>query len=108
MARSLAYTRAKTGLKLTVPLHPDLLAHVEALAGTDQPAPFVLPSMADRKPGGRKGLSESFKAIVRRAGLDLQTVQGGGTRMISRRTFHAPRHSFTSALANAGVPRNCG
>lgn len=100
---SLAYTQAKTGLKLTVPLHTDLLAHLETLAGTDKPAPFVLPDMADKKPGGRKGLSESFKAIVRRAGLDLQTVQGGGTRMISRRTFHALRHSFTSALANAGV-----
>lgn len=61
------------------------------------PAPFVMPDMADRKPGGRKGLSESFKAIVRKAGLDLQTVQGGGTRMISRRSFHALRHSFTSA-----------
>jgi len=100
---SLAYTQAKTGLKLTVPLHPELLAHLEALAGTDQPSPFVLPGMADKQPGGRKGLSESFKAIVRRAGLDLQTVQGGGTRMLSKRTFHALRHSFTSALANAGV-----
>jgi integrase len=27
----------------------------------------------------------------------------GGDRMISRRTFHALRHSFTSGLANAGV-----
>jgi integrase len=33
----------------------------------------------------------------------LQTVQGGGDRKISKRTFHALRHSFTSALANAGV-----
>ena len=100
---SLAYTQAKPGLKLTVPLHPEFLAHLEALAGTDKPSPFVQPDMADRKPGGRKGLSESFKVIVRKAGLDLQTVQGGGVRMISRRTFHALRHSFTSALANAGV-----
>lgn len=43
---SLAYTQAKTGLKLTVPLHPELLAHLENLAGTDQPAPFVIPSRA--------------------------------------------------------------
>jgi integrase len=33
----------------------------------------------------------------------LQTVQGGGVRKISKRTFHALRHSFTSALANAEV-----
>jgi integrase len=35
--------------------------------------------------------------------LDLQTVKGAGKRMISRRTFHALRHSFTSALANQNV-----
>ena len=33
----------------------------------------------------------------------MQTVQGGGVRKISRRTFHALLHSFTSALANANV-----
>ena len=62
-----------------------------------------MPGMAEKGPGGRPGLSESFKRIVEKAGLDLQTVQGSGARKISRRTFHALRHSFTSALANAGV-----
>ena len=100
---TLSFTQDKTRLKLTVPLHPDLLAHLEARAGTDQPSPFVMPGMADKESGGRNGLSESFKAIVRRAGLDLQTVQGHGKRKFSGRTFHALRHSFTSALANAGV-----
>jgi integrase len=33
----------------------------------------------------------------------METVQGTGVRKISKRTFHALRHSFTSALANAGV-----
>ena len=100
---SLTYTQGKTGHKLTVPLHPDLLAHLEALAGTDQAEPFVMPGMADLKTGGRHGLSEGFKRVMRKAGLDLQTVQGAGVRMLSKRTFHALRHSFTSALANAGV-----
>ena len=59
--------------------------------------------MASKKPGGRHGLSESFKRIMKKAGLNLQTVQGAGLRKISRRTFHALRHSFTSALANEGV-----
>jgi integrase len=59
--------------------------------------------MAELGPGGRHGLSEGFKRIVEKAGLDLQKVKGTGVRSISRRTFHALRHSFTSALANAGV-----
>lgn len=102
-AGALTYTQAKTGHKLAVPLHVDLQSHFEGLAGTDKPARFITPHMAGLKPGGRHGLSEGFKRIVRKAGLDLQTVQGGGIRKISRRTFHALRHSFTSALANADV-----
>lgn len=86
-----------------MPLHPDLRAHLEALAGTDQPAPFILPGMVHFKPGGRHGLSESFKRIMRKAGLDLQMVKGSGVRRQCKRTFHALRHTFTSALANAGV-----
>ncbi|MCU0785441.1 MAG: tyrosine-type recombinase/integrase [Verrucomicrobia bacterium] len=102
-AGTLTYTQAKTGEKVTVPLHGDLLAHLETLAGTDKPEVFILPHMAGLKPGGRHGLSEGFKRIVRKTGLDLQTVQGAGQWMISRRTFHALRHSFTSALANKNV-----
>jgi integrase len=100
---SLTYTQGKTGHKLTLPLHADLHAHLEALAGTDNAEPFIMPGMANLKTGGRHGLSEGFKRIMRKAGLDLQTVQGAGVRKLSRRTFHALRHSFTSALANAGV-----
>ena len=97
------HTQGKTGQKVTVPLHPDLLTHLEALAGSDKPSAFIMPGMANLKSGGRHGLSEGFKRVMRKAGLDLQTVQGAGVRQISKRTFHALRHSFTSALANAGV-----
>ena len=48
-------------------------------------------------------MSEGFKRIARAAGVDLQTVEGYGIRKISRRTFHALRHSATSAMANAGI-----
>jgi integrase len=99
----LSYVQRKTGKLVHVPLHPELQAWLEKSATSDKPQIFVMPGMADKGPGGRHGLSESFKTLVRKAGLDLQTVQGGGDRMISRRTFHALRHSFTSGLANAGV-----
>jgi integrase len=100
---TLTYTQTKTGAKVTIPLHPDLLVRLNKLAGTDKAEVFILPHMANLRPGGRHGLSESFKRVVRKTGLDLQTVKGAGKRMISRRTFHALRHSFTSALANQNV-----
>ncbi len=100
---TLTYTQIKTGAKVTAPLHPDLLARLNKLAGTDKPEVFILPHMANLRPGGRHGLSETFKRIMRKAGVDSQTVKGAGNQMFSRRSFHALRHSFTSALANQNV-----
>lgn len=102
-AETLTYTQAKTGEKVTVPIHSELLAHLNTLAGTDKPQVFIMPHMAGLKSGGRHGLSEGFKRIMRKAGLDIGKVKSAGIRQLSRRTFHALRHSFTSALANQGV-----
>ncbi|MSU61566.1 MAG: site-specific integrase [Pedosphaera sp.] len=99
---SVVFKTRKTKDNLELPLHPELQAHLESLAG-DTAEKFILPGMAGKGPGGRRGLSESFKSIVRRAGLDLQEVQGLGARKVNRRTFHSLRHSHVSALANAGV-----
>lgn len=97
-------TQRKTGRKLILPLHPTLLARLESLAGTDTPSKYVMPTMAGKGPGGRHGLSESFKGIMRKAGVDAGHAESRGVRTLSKRSFHALRHSFTSALANAGVP----
>lgn len=102
-AGKLAFTQEKTTTALVVPMHDELREHLEALASTDKPEQFVMPGMAQQPGSGRNGLSSAFKRIAGKAGVDIQSVQGGGTRMISKRTFHALRHSFTSALANAGV-----
>lgn len=99
----LTYTQAKTGENVTVPIHPDLLAHLNKLAGSDKPEEFVMPHTANLKSGGRKGLSETFKLIMRDAGLDAGKVKKAGVRQLSRRSLHSLRHSFNSAMANAGV-----
>jgi len=57
---TLTYTQTKTGAKVTAPLHPDLLARLNKLAGTDKAEVFILPHMANLRPGGRHGLSEGF------------------------------------------------
>ncbi len=99
----LAFTQEKTNTAIEIPMHDDLRVHLEGLASTDSVHAFVMPGMSEESGSGCNGLSSKFKRIARAAGVDIQTVQGSGSRMQSRRTFHALRHSFTSALANAGV-----
>ena len=100
---TLTYTQSKTGKKVTVPLHPDLLARLNKLAGTDKPEVFILPQLAGQRVSGRRGLSETFKGIMRLAGVDTMTGRGAGKRMFSRRTFHSLRHTSNSEMANKGV-----
>ena len=40
---------------------------------------------------------------MRDAGLDAGKVKKAALRQLSRRTFHSLRHSFNSAMPNAGV-----
>jgi integrase len=96
------YERQKTGKKIKVPMHYNLLQHVHFIS-TFGTSGFLSPKLAGKATGGRRGLSEGFKRIVVKAGLDPMTVQGKGIRKFSRRSFHSLRHSFNSALANAGV-----
>ncbi len=97
------YEQQKTGKKVSVPMHYHVLEHINFLS-TFGATGFLSPKLATKITGGRRGLSEGFKRIVVKAGLDPKTVQGKGIRKFSKRSFHSLRHSFNSALANAGVP----
>lgn len=93
----------KGGKRVVVPIHPDLEAHLQVIASTDKPETLLCPSLADKGPGGKHGLSESFKRIMVKAKIDSKTAQGQGNRQFSKLSFHSLRHSFNSILANAGV-----
>ena len=54
---------------------PELEAHLNKLATSDKPEKFIMPGMASKGPGGRHGLSESFKSVMRKAGIDSQRVE---------------------------------
>ncbi len=101
----IVYTQQKTGNSLKVPMHYHLIEHVLHLAqhGTEG---YLCPSLADTPIKGASGLSDRFLRIVKQAGLDPMVVQGKGRRKFTRRSFHSLRHSFNSALANAGVPED--
>jgi len=101
-AGQLRYTQNKTGREVVVPIHADLAAHLLSIAGNDNADAHLCPTLAKRRNDGRGGLSTEFVALMRATGVDSQTVQAA-KRSFSRKSFHALRHSFSSALANAGV-----
>jgi integrase len=98
----LTYEQKKTGKVVRVPLVEDLNDHLNTMREFID-GEFICPGLAARSSGGKHGLSESFNRIMKRAGIDPQNVQGKGKQKFNRLTFHSLRHSFNSALANAGV-----
>lgn len=101
---TITYRQAKTGSAITIPLASNLQAHLQAIS-SDKPDGFLMPSLADRRPGGRNGLSGTFMRLVDEAGIDPQYVEAKGKRF-AKLSFHSLRHSFNSALANAGVSQD--
>jgi len=98
----LEYEQKKTGKMVPVPLHLNLLEHLNFIS-TFGTTGFLCPKLASKITGGRRGLSEGFKRIVVKAGIDPMTVKGKGLRKFTKRSFHSLRHTFNSLLANAGV-----
>jgi integrase len=88
---------------VVVPIHQTLLAHLENLASTDRPETFLCPSLAGKATGGKNGLSETFRRLMVRACIDRQPSSRNGIRRFAKLSFHSLRHSFNSAMANAGV-----
>jgi integrase len=105
--RLISFTPQKTrrGKKvLRIPLHPDLEKELLESPGVGN-AP-LFPSLIGRRSGGANGLSAAFAAVMRKAGVHGEiirhTAKGRGN---TTKSFHSLRHSFNSALANAGIGR---
>ncbi len=101
----MSFRAGKTGKAIVIPLHPDLAEYF----GTSCPAPgrnmFLFPSLAGKSTGGKSGLSMSFARLMGKAGISGNVVRkaSGAGRSVHSLSFHSLRHSFNSALANAGI-----
>lgn len=105
--RSISFTQKKTGAKIKVPIHPELLDYLLSGSVPDDESRPLFPSLSVMSAAGRTGLSTRFKQLMARAQIDggiARARSGKGGRSVSALSFHSLRHSFTSALANAGVP----
>lgn len=105
-ARTLRIKTRKTGAVLMLPLHDDFATWLrEQTRGIGKASVFA--SLAGKGTGGRHGLSGQFKAIMEKAKIKGRAVRVAGEDTEGRNTsslsFHSLRHSFVSALANAGV-----
>jgi integrase len=95
------FTAKKTKTPVVIPLHPQLEHELLKKPGIGNALMF--PTLAGRKTGGGRGLSQQFAAIMKGAGIDSKRTSNGGRRTLSRFSYHSLRHSFNSAMANAGV-----
>ena len=95
------YTQGKTRRRVEVPIHPELEERLLEIAGDQRGGPLC-PTLAKTRIDGRNGLSNQFARLLTKAGISAETVRAGKNRF-SRKSFHSLRHSFASALTNAGV-----
>lgn len=100
--RLVTFTPSKTKRMQTVPLHPELERHLLKSPGIGKA--FLFASLAGKGTGGKSGLSGQFAAIMARVGIEGKiTRHTAAGRANSSLSFHSLRHSFNSAMANAGV-----
>jgi integrase len=105
--RSICFTQKKTGAKIKVPIHPEFEDYLLLRSVPDDGRKPLFPQLYHLRGSGKTGLSSSFRRLMERAGIEAGVAReklGAAGRSVSSLSFHSLRHSFTSALANAGVP----
>ncbi len=98
------FLQGKTKRRVEVPIHPEFRRWLDKCPATAR-TKFVYPKLAGKTAAGRNGLSGQFRRIMEKAKVAGETIprKGSKGRNRSTLTFHSLRHSFNSAMANAGV-----
>ena len=102
---TLGFRQKKTDSDVLVPVHEELARYLAELPAGVGKAP-LLARLSAKSGTGKSGLSMAFKRIMERAGVAAGIAgerTGPAGRSVSRLSFHSLRHSFTSALAAAGI-----
>ena len=102
----ICFRQRKTRRVIQIPITPELSEHLLTLPAPDQPDAPLMPTLAQLAVGGSRGLSNQFRELMNRAGLESGVARardGKAGRTVSSRSFHSLRHSFVSAMMNAGI-----
>jgi len=103
---SISFTQGKTQQAIEIPIHPEFKRWLTQRAKPKKPATgFVFPDLHGVGTRGRNGLSSEFGRLMKKAEIETKVVaaKGKNGRKRSSLSFHSLRHSFNSAMANAGV-----
>lgn len=94
------------GRPVTIPIHPQLLAELEALAAdaNRRGQDYVNPAVAELYLNRNWELDDRLRRIFRRANIAMNVRMAGRSRRSVVASFHSLRHTFVSLSANAGVP----
>lgn len=99
--------RRKKGKKAitTIALHPQIITWLNKQGASIGSKP-IFETLYKCSSGSNQGLSNQFDKLMKKAGVARvmgEKKQGSG-RQLNLKSFHALRHTFTSLLANKGVP----
>ncbi|GAA5119554.1 tyrosine-type recombinase/integrase [Luteolibacter yonseiensis] len=89
----LVQTSGKTETQTRTPLHMQLRGWLQGRKGDFFPNIRVM---------ANSNVSTAFSNLMKKAGVPREATLPGGDRV--KRSFHSLRHTFTSVLANAGIP----
>jgi len=104
--KTIRFDQGKTGALVVTVIHPALEDYLLSLPAPASDEAFVFPSLSQRY---ISLLSKHFHKILERAHIEQRVIREkredtGSGRKVFALSFHSLRHSFTSILANAGVP----
>lgn len=99
----LTFQERKGDKRVVVGLHPDVEDWIARHPGRDDPEAYLFPTLANRKGGGRNGLSADFGRIMEKAGVAgrvLREREGRNGHSVRSLSFHSFRHGAASHVFN--------
>jgi integrase len=98
----LAFQERKGDKRVVIGLHPDVEDWISRQPPTDDPEGLLFPTLANRSGAGRNGLSKSFEAIMKKAGVAGRVLRERDRkgRSLKSLSFHSFRHGAATAVFN--------
>jgi len=103
--KTLRFVQAKTQREVVSVIHPVLEDYLLSLPTPKSDDAFLFSSLAQCE---TSTLSRAFRLLMQSAQIEQRVIrernEDGSGRSVNALSFHSLRHSFSSLLANAGIP----